>query len=135
MKGRNATQQAAQLDTRQARALEVYAQGSTDAEVAAELGVERSTAWRWRTMDPEFRGELRRLHAEATGAAAARLEGLVEKALDVLTSTLTDTQAPIALRLRAAQLVLERAGVESTDEHRYMATRPIGPLDDPLDEP
>jgi hypothetical protein len=132
MSGRNATQQDTQLSPAQSRALELYAQGSTDAEVATELGVERSTAWRWRTQDATFRRALRRTHAEATKAAAGRLEGLVEKALDVLASTLTDQEAPLALRLRAAEAVLERAGVASNEAERRVVTAPSSPLDDLL---
>lgn len=134
MRGRNATQQDTQLTPAQSRALELYAQGSTDAEVATELGVERSTAWRWRTQDAAFRRELRRTHAEATKAAAGRLEGLVEKALDVLASTLTDQEAPLALRLRAAEAVLERAGIASDDVERRMATSPMSTLDELLSD-
>lgn len=103
---RNGVQRKAQLSSRQTRALWLYAQGSTDAEVATELGVERSTAWRWRTADLVFRRELRRTNAVATKAAAARLEGLVDRALDVLRSVLDDPDAPAAVRLRAAETVL-----------------------------
>jgi hypothetical protein len=131
MRGRNPTQQEPQLAPAQMRALELYAQGANDTEVASTLGIERSTAWRWRTTDPQFRRELRRAHAEATKVAAARLEGLVEKALDVLASALTDNDAPLALRLRAAEAVLDRTGIESNDTTRDYATSPMaGLLDD-----
>lgn len=126
--GRNGTQQKAQLSARQTRALWLYAQGSTDAEVAIELGVERSTAWRWRTADLAFRRELRRSNAVATKAAAARLEGLVDRALDVVRSVLDDDDAPVAVRLRAAEIVLHRAGIQSSDAERTAVTSSIGDL-------
>jgi hypothetical protein len=125
---RNGTQQKAQLSSRQTRALWLYAQGSTDAEVANELGVERSTAWRWRTVDLAFRRELRRTNAVATKAAAVRLEGLVDRALDVLKSVLDDDAAPVAVRLRAAEAVLQRAGIQSSDGERTAVTSSIGDL-------
>jgi hypothetical protein len=138
MNARNAVQrllqqeQEQELNTRQARAVELYTQGSTDAEVAAELGVERSTVWRWRTQDLAFRSTLRRTHAKATKIAVARLEGLVEKALDVVAATLADQEAPLALRLRAAEAVLDRAGIESSNEARSLATGPFVDLEDAL---
>jgi transposase-like protein len=132
MTGRNVTQRKPQLDTRQMRAIELYAQGSTDAEVATELGVERSTVWRWRTQDRTFRSTLRRVHAEATGAGTARLESLVERALDVIASTLADERVPPAVRLRAAEAVLARTGIESNDNARIQAVSPLADILDPF---
>jgi DNA-binding CsgD family transcriptional regulator len=120
------TQQTAGLTSAQMRGLELYAQGLTDAEVASELGVDRSTAWRWRTRDRRFRAQLRKTHAEVTSAAAARLEGLVERALYVLATTLSDQEAPAAIRVRAAEAVLERAGISSDDgARRYAIQEPF----------
>jgi transposase-like protein len=128
MSGRNATQQKPQLDTRQMHAIELYARGSTDSEVATELGVERSTVWRWRTQDRNFRSTLRRVHAEVSGAGAARLEGLVEKALDVIASTLADERVSPAVRLRAAESVLARSGIASDDSRRQDALSPLAEI-------
>jgi hypothetical protein len=52
---------AAGLSARQLAAARLLAAGRTVPGAAAELGVDRSTVWRWQR-DPAFSDELRRLH-------------------------------------------------------------------------
>ena len=53
----------APLTPRQLAAARLVAQGRSVPDVATELGLSRSTVWRW-TRDGSFRAELRRLHRE-----------------------------------------------------------------------
>src|SRR6185295_14989254 len=43
-----------ELSPRQHKAIELLLRGVTDAQTAAEIGVDRTTVYRWRTDDPEF---------------------------------------------------------------------------------
>lgn len=97
------------LDARQLRAVDLWLAGRTVPEVAAELGVNRSTAWRW-AAHPAARRELARLRGARRGALGDGLDAAALDAVAVLAGLLRDGSATTADRLRAATAVLDRAG-------------------------
>jgi len=92
---------------RQLHAMELLVAGKSDAEVASELGIDRSTIWRWR-QNPTFADEVVRLQHLQREAAFARMAALVTAAVDVIGAVMTDPEAPASVRLRAASEVLDR---------------------------
>ena len=74
---------AQQLDPRQLLAADRLAAGATDRQVADQLGVDRTSLWRWR-QQPAFQTELARRREEVWNDAAdlrtkleARIRGTV----------------------------------------------------------
>lgn len=94
---------------KQPRALLLIAAGRSTTEVAAELGVERTTIHRWRT-DPEFDEQLRELLAEQTDALHSLL---VASQLDVARCLIAVATAPDTVdmaRVNAAKTFFELIG-------------------------
>lgn len=100
----NATE--TELTPKMRRALEVYSLTGDAAEAATTAGVSRQTVYRW-LRDPVFIAQLRRLDGAALERLGRRVVGLGEDAAQALKDALDPAQ-PIAARLRAAALVLER---------------------------
>jgi transcriptional regulator with XRE-family HTH domain len=92
------------------KALELIMEGNTDAEVASALGVDRSTVWRWRK-EPHFLAELRGHRAASLETASTRLAGMIEPSIEVLGQLLRDAGVPAAVRVKAATIILDRAGL------------------------
>lgn len=114
------------LDGPRARALELLLAGDTPAAVARELGVDRTTLWRWRTSS-SFARRYREAMGERAADAAVRLDAAAGKALDLLESVIDDEAHPMIVRLRAADSVLRHAALtrpqpsadaQMTDEDR-----------------
>lgn len=91
---------------RQRLAIEALALGQDVMDAAQAAGVNRSTLYRWRR-DPVFAAELRRIDAEALEQLGRGLMALSAPALEALKRALAEGQ-PMAIRLRAAQLICER---------------------------
>jgi len=89
------------LSPQQLRAVELFAEGKRDAEVAAELGVARSTVNSWRNWDAHFQAELNRMHNERCRVATVRIAGMQEKALGVVEKKIDEGD------LKAAELALK----------------------------
>jgi hypothetical protein len=64
------------LSSQQERALELMISGSRDSEVALEVGVSRTTIWRWQTEDSVFEAESNRRRHELWLASVERLRSL-----------------------------------------------------------
>ena len=111
------------IDPRRARAVELWAEGKTNTQVAAALGVSRESAWRWR-QEPEVAAALSRFHSESRSAASARLLCALPTALDVLVSVMSDITAPAGTRIRAAAEVLSRVDLTMPVE-TVASARPI----------
>ena len=107
MTRRGATRSDGRRDNGAASVVELALDGLTAREIAARLSVHRSTVWRQLT-DPVNRARLAQLTARRIDANEQRIAQLGEQALDVVEQLLTDEAAPPAVRLRAAQLVLDR---------------------------
>ena len=61
---RESNESSQSLSPRQQEAIELFALGHTDAEVAEQLGVTRITVIDWRLYEPEFAAALNRKRAE-----------------------------------------------------------------------
>ncbi len=94
------------LTPKQLRALESYTLDGNASAAAQAAGVSRKTFYEW-MRDPLFIAELRRLDGAALETLGRRVVGLGEDAAKALKDALDPAQ-PIAARLRAAALVLER---------------------------
>ena len=90
---------------RQQRAVVALLQTRNIAEASAQTGIPTRTMYRWLREEP-FRLAVLAAEGEAIDAATRRLVGLQTKALDVLDGLL-DAANPPAIRLRAAQSVLD----------------------------
>ena len=85
-------------------------EGHTLTQAAEELGVHRSTCWRW-LQRPEVRTELRRQREERMAAVREELAATALEATRYLRSLVQDDEQSPSVRLRAACAVLDRAGV------------------------
>jgi hypothetical protein len=104
---RGATRSDGRRDNGAASVVDLALDGLTASEIAARLGVHRSTVWRQLT-EPTAAARLAHLTSRRLAAQEQRLAHLGEQALDVVEQLLADEAAPPAVRLRAAHLVLER---------------------------
>jgi hypothetical protein len=107
------------LSSQQERALRLMLAGLPDSQVADEIGVNRTTLWRWRA-DDCFAAELNRRRHEVWDASLERLRSLVPLALDALAEELQG-----ARRLRAAAAVLGLAGFRARSKSG-IDVRPTG---------
>jgi hypothetical protein len=92
-----------ELSQRQLTAIELVLRGLSDAQVAAQLGVDRGTVYRWR-MSPLFRRELERQRKVLFEHSAARLSSMIEPALEILNRQLIGDDPKTALRAAAILL-------------------------------
>jgi predicted transcriptional regulator len=102
----------ATINGKQEKALELVLRGLNDVEVAKKIGVTRQTVSNWRHYNTVFietlsdeRKLLREKHQD-------RINGLVEKAIDVMTNALDDEDPKI--RLQAVKLVLSTAALKDS---------------------
>jgi hypothetical protein len=96
-----------ELSQRQRAAIELLLRGFSDAQTAAEVGVDRGTIYRWRTDDPEFAHVLETQRRILWQQSAQRLQTMYQPALDILEKQLTGADPRLALR--AAALLLRVA--------------------------
>jgi hypothetical protein len=87
------------LSVEQENALDYLIARATDAEVAAAVGVNRSTVWEWRTSHPLFQATLQRRRAEVWRAPQEKLRSLMAKAVENLAGAVesSDLRASIEL--------------------------------------
>jgi hypothetical protein len=85
-------------------------------KAAAAAGVSKTTLWR-ALKTPEFMGAYRAARREAFSQAVARLQHASNAAVGTLLRVMTDSAAPAASRVRAADVVLQTAlrGMEIED--------------------
>jgi Helix-turn-helix of insertion element transposase len=104
------------LHARQTRAVDLLAAGTPAADVARELGVDRTTLWRWRR-EPAFVAELNARRADLWQATTDRLRALLPRALAALERAIEQDD------WRAAATVLRLARVNNS------TLSAIGPVD------
>ena len=90
--------------------MELLLQGKSPPAVAAEVGVSRTSVWRW-TQEPDFASKLSSTREDRRQAIAAGLDLAACDAVRVLHEVMTDERQPGAVRVRAASELLDRAGV------------------------
>jgi hypothetical protein len=107
--------------SRRERLLSAMLEHPTLKKAAASIGISYVTAWRV-IKTPEFQAEYRQARRNAVLLANARLQLGADAAAATLVNIMLDTNVPPAIRVRAAQDVLERAGKTL----RYELTFPRG---------
>jgi hypothetical protein len=83
-------------------------QEPTQEKAARSIGISSVTAWRI-MQTPEFMAEYRQARGDAVLQAHARLQHSSNVAVTTLLETMVDPKASHAIRLRAAEAVLDRA--------------------------
>src|SRR6266511_4092557 len=86
-----------QLTQQQQNAIELLLQGASDTQVAEKLAVDRSTIFRWRKSDL-FAAELDFHRRALREHPTARLQALLDPALDILQAQLTANDPRTQLR-------------------------------------
>ena len=98
------------LSDKQQKAIAMLISGKSYTQIAKRLEIDRSTLWRWRNRDSDFRRNLENAREEAYRDADSRLRELVPRALEVLESQLADGDYQTAVRvLRMARVDGQRA--------------------------
>lgn len=97
------------LPPRQAQIVDRLLDGETNAEIAAALGIDRSTVWRVRT-DPQIAAMVDAARELRMFEIRDRLLDLSHRAVDVLGELMTNAATPPAVRVKAAAEILDRAG-------------------------
>jgi hypothetical protein len=77
-------------------------------DAARVAGVGEKTIRRWR-QEPQFKAEYRKTRREAVSQTTARLQQATGAAGATVLKLMTDPNVPAAVRLRAAECVLDRA--------------------------
>ena len=95
------------LSTKQVRAVQALLSAKNVAEAAERSGVGGRTLHRWLTEDDAFRAALAAAEAELLDAATRRLLCLQGVAIDTFEAVLSNEEASLALKLRAAGQVLD----------------------------
>lgn len=91
------------------RALELLIAGHTVPEIAEELGVSRTTVWRW-SRQPEFAHAFLELRRTRFESAQMMMDETAFDAIRVLQDVMNDEAQSGASRVAAAREVLDRAG-------------------------
>jgi transposase-like protein len=88
-----------ELTSQQQKAIELLLSGERESKVAEELGIHRSTLWRWRQRDEDFRRTFDLARERAFRGATDRLRELVPRSLDILEEELERGSYQAAARL------------------------------------
>ena len=97
--------ESAALSVKQWRCVRALLTRPTVAQAAVDCALSEATIYRW-LATPAFRAALAQAEGEAVAAAGRKLVALAESALDTVAAVMTDPQAPDAVRVRAAEVVL-----------------------------
>ena len=97
------------LTVTQQKAIQLLLSGATVTAAARELGIDRTTIYVWRRSHPHFSSILKRAQSVQQQAFEGDLQDLAAAALDSVREILTSPQTPVAIRLRAAQAILNLA--------------------------
>jgi len=87
------------LPAQQQKALELLVMGRSVAETAREVGVGRTTMFRWLKSDAHFQAAYNRWQHEVQSSCHSRLLALTDKAVDVIDMSLTTNDARMAMQL------------------------------------
>jgi len=99
------------MQPNQQRAIDLLLGGQSCREVAEELGVNRSTVWRWQ-QEPGVADELRAMRGDRRHAIRESVDAAALDAVGVLYDIMRDEMISPAVRVRAARVLLERARPE-----------------------
>lgn len=107
MTSRNTGRDSHTLQAKHASAANMMAAGSTNAEIAGVLAVDESTVCRWRDRD-DVQREVARRQAHMVMGIRQRLTNAADRAVSCIVQIMEDTDADAAVRLKAAEAVLDR---------------------------
>lgn len=99
---------ATKLSPKQRKAIEVLVTSGNVTEAAAAAGVSRETIYAWMRTDKEFQAERDGISTAYVGELSTRLNLLAQQAISTLQQILTDPNAPVNARIRAADIVIGR---------------------------
>lgn len=95
------------LPTKQQKAIQALIDGQSYEEAALTAGVTSRTLRKWRCEDEEFQQEITRQSNIVLSDATTNMKSNMQTAVSVICEVMNDTAAPPAVRVRAAQVMLE----------------------------
>ena len=96
------------LTPKQLKAIEVLVTSGNVTEAAAAAGVSRETIYTWMRSDKAFQAEKDGISSAYIGELSSRLNSLAQHAISTLQEILSDPNAPVNARIRAADIVIGR---------------------------
>lgn len=105
----NDTYQSRPLAPEQLNAITYLCTGMTDAEVAAAVGCQRETVWRWRNTSPDFMAELEKARQQFMSGAVDKLRSTLPKAVQNVVDAINTGD------LKASLALLKCVGLEGSD--------------------
>ena len=96
------------LPPKQLKAIEVLVASGNVTEAASAAGVSRDMIYAWMRSDQAFIAEKDRVSSAYIGELSSRLSSLASQAISTLQQILTDPNAPVNARIRAADIVIGR---------------------------
>jgi uncharacterized protein YhjY with autotransporter beta-barrel domain len=103
---RQASDLAASLGTRKARAVAALLQHGTKEKAAQEAGVNVATLWRW-SKQPEFKEALAQARREAFSQTTGRLQRAAPAAVQTLMRIMAGEENPASSKVAASRAVIE----------------------------
>jgi len=107
----------------QIQAVELLAQGQRLTNVAANLGIDRSTLYRWKTQHPPFIAALNRRHKESLDSLSVSVSHILRDAINEVGRSLK-TKGTKERRLHSALAVIKTFGSRKL-------LQPLGPTSQP----
>lgn len=96
----------ARQSSHRSRLIAAFLQNPRMEKAAKSIGISPTTAWRI-SKTPEFQEEYRQARIDAFLQAARRMQEATNGAVTTLLEVMKDPKAPVATRVRVAELVLE----------------------------
>jgi len=112
----NSTESTVELAPQQAEVITALARGATVTDATKKANIDRTTYYLWLRSDATFQAELNRAKQEQMDAMRAQLRGLADMAVSTVRETLTGTDVPAGVRLKAALAVLQSIGTMEPEE-------------------
>jgi hypothetical protein len=95
-------------ESRMERAIQALLEQPTSEKAATSIGISYTTLWRWMQQE-NFKVRLHEARRQAYDQSTARLQQASSAAVGTLLRVMTDPTAPVASKVRAADLVLVHA--------------------------
>ena len=112
-----------ELKSNQLQAIEMIMEGKTNAFISKELGIDKTTLYRWKKEDPLFISEYRKASNDMREAIREKHRKLLETSMEVLGKALTDDKVKITIAMNILKSFdMERLG-------GYLRTEPNEVLD------
>jgi len=109
------------LPPKHEQAISLIVAGKSITEAAAEVGLTRSTLSRLINQNPVVKAELEHQRAVATRQTADKMRGMLNKAVDVIESSLSDKTISAEDRLKAAVSILGKIAPNLSMSAEYIS--------------